>query len=174
MTYDEKAEKCHEEVMLRNERINNPIDTDTLILVEDMTDSEELEIILFDYVEVECEKLSENLPMLWKIGVNRYAITFPCGVSRQHLYDLTDNLMSFLSPDTIHAWCRPELFKKNQGAWLCLCNGTDDMLQALSDDGTAWDIDYNDAMLRNPHSANNYKEFPNIDWDAAERLGLYY
>ena len=174
MTYDEKAEKRHEEALLRNERINNPIDTDTLVLVEEVHDLEELEVILFDYVEVECQKLSENLPLLWKVGECRYAITFPCGVYRQHLYNLTDNFVCFLLPETIHAWCRPGLFKKKGDGWLYLRNGSDDLLHALSDDGTAWDIDHDDAMLRNPHAANNYKEFPNIDWDAAKRLGLYY
>ena len=174
MTYDEKMEKRREEAVRREECLNKPIDTDTLVLVENVTDSEELEIILFDYVEVECDKLCENLPLLWKAGEHRYAITFPCGVSRQHLYGLTDNLVSFLPSETIHAWCRPELFKKKQGEWLYLCNGNNDLLHAFSDDGTAWDIDYDDAMLRNPHSASGYKEYPNINWNEAEQIGLYF
>ena len=160
--------------MLRDERLENPIDTDTLVLVENVIDPEELEIILFDYVELQCKSLCENLPLLWKIGENRYAITFPCGVSRQHLYGLADDLMSFLPPETIHVWCRLELFKKKQGEWLYLCNGKDDFLHAFSNDGTAWNIDYDDAVLRNPHSANGFKEYPTINWDAAERFGLYF
>ena len=174
LAYDEKTEKRREEVVLRDERLENPIDTDTLVLVENVIDPEELEIILFDYVELQCESLCENLPLLWKVGENRYAITFPCGVSRQHLYGLADDLVSFLPPETIHVWCRPELFKKKQGEWLYLCNGKDDFLHAFSDDGTAWDIDYDDAVLRNLHSASGYKEYPTINWDAAERLGLYF
>jgi hypothetical protein len=174
LAYDEKTEKRREEVVLRDERLENPIDTDTLVLVENVIDPEELEIILFDYVELQCKSLGENLPLLWKVGENRYAITFPCGVSRQHLYGLADDLVSFLPPETIHAWCRPELFKKSQGEWLYLCNGKDDFLHAFSDDGTAWDIDYDDAVLRNPHSASGYKEYPAINWDAAERFGLYF
>ncbi len=173
MTYDEKTEKRREEAVLRDERLENPVDTDTLVLVENVTDCELLEIILFDYVELQCKSLCENLPFLWKVGESRYAITFPCGISRQHLYGLADDLASYLSPETIHAWCRPELFKKKQGEWLYLCNGNDDFLHAFSDDGTAWDIDYDDAILRNPHSAYGFKEYPTINWDAAERLGLY-
>lgn len=174
LTYDEKTEKRREEAVRREECLNNPIDTETLILVEKATELEELEIILFDYVEVECDNLCENLPLLWKVGEHRYAITFPCGVSRQHLYELADNLVSFLPSETIHAWCRPELFKKKQGEWLYLCNGNNDLLHAFSDDGTAWDIDYDDAMLRNPYSANSYKEYPNINWNTAEQIGLYF
>ena len=174
MTYDEKMEKRREEAVRREECLNNPIDTEILILVEKATELEELEIILFDYVEVECDKLCENLPLLWKVGEHRYAITFPCGVSRQHLYGLTDNLVSFLPSETIHAWCRPELFKKKQGEWLYICNGNDDLLDAFSNDGTVWDIDVDDAVLRNPHSANGYKEYPSVDWNTVERLGLYF
>ena len=174
LTYDKKTEKWREEAVLREERLKSPIDNDTLILIERATDFDLLEMILFDYVELQCKSLCENLPLLWKVGENRYAITFPCGVSRQHLYGLADDLVSFLPPETIHAWCRPELFKKNQGEWLYLCNGIDDFVHAFSDDGTAWDIDYDDAVLRNSHSANGYKEYPSIDWDAVERLGLYY
>ena len=174
LTYDEKAEKCREEVVLRDERLDNPIDTDTLVLVENVTDLEELEVIFFDYAELQCESLCENLPLLWKVGEHRYAITFPCGVSRQHLYELTDNLVSFLPSETIHAWCRPELFKRNQGEWLYLCNGNNDLLHAFSDDGTVWDIDVDDAVLRNPHSTNGYKEYPSVDWNTVERLGLYF
>ena len=174
LTYDEKAEKRHEEAVLREERLKSPIDNDTLILIERATDLELLEMILFDYVELQCKSLCENLPLLWKVGENRYAITFPCGVSRQHLYGLADDLVSFLPSETIHVWCRPELFKKKQGERLYLCNGKDDFLHAFSDDGTTWDIDYDDAILRNPHSANGYKEYPTIDWDAADRIGLYF
>ena len=174
MTYDEKTEKRREETVLREERLINPIDTDTLVIVENVTDFELLEIILFDYAELQCKSLCENLPLLWKVGEYRYAITFPCGVSRQHLYGLADDLVSFLPPETVHAWCRPELFKKKQGEWLYFCNGIDDFVHAFSDDGTAWEIDYDDAVLRNPHSANGFKEYPTIDWDAAKRLGLYF
>lgn len=179
MTYDPKTEKPREEAMLREERLKNPIDTDTLILVERATELEELEIILFDYVEVECDKLCENLPLLWKVGEYRYAITFPCGISRMRLYALTDNLVTFLAPESIHAWCRPKLFKKNMDGWLYLRNGNDDLLKAFSADGTVWDINEDDAMLfdarlQAQYSTSSYKEYPNIEWDSAERLGLYY
>ena len=62
MTYDPKTEKPREEALLREERLKNPIDTDTLILVERATELAKLEMILFDYVEVECDKLCEDLP----------------------------------------------------------------------------------------------------------------
>lgn len=96
LTYDEKTEKRREEVMLRHERLENPVDTDTLVLVENVTDPEELEIILFDYVEVECKTLCDDLPLLWKVGEYRYAVTFPCGISRKPFYELMDNLICFL------------------------------------------------------------------------------
>lgn len=174
MTYDEKSEKRHEEAMLRNERINNPIDTETLILIENVINLEELEIILFDYVEVACKTLCDDLPLLWKVGEYRYTITFPCGISRKPLYELMDNLMCFLDRAAVYGWCRPDLFKKKGDGLLFLCNGSEDTLVAYSDDGTLWDIDATDAILRNPQPANGFKEYPTIDWDAAERLGLYY
>ena len=179
MTYDKKTEKPREEALIREERLKNPIDTDTLILVERATEIEDLEMILFDYVEVECDKLCEDLPLLWKVGEYRYAITFPCGISRMHLYALTDNLITFLAPESIHAWCRPKLFKKNMDGWLYLRNGSDDLLKAFSADGTVWDINEDDAMLFDAcpeplHSTSGYKEYPNIGWDSAEQLGLYY
>ncbi|MBR4786819.1 MAG: hypothetical protein IK013_02920 [Bacteroidales bacterium] len=40
---------------------------------------------------------------------NRYAITFLCGISCQYLYGLSDDLVCFLTPESIHAWCRPQL-----------------------------------------------------------------
>ena len=48
------------------------------------------------------------------------------------------------------------------------------MLVAYSDDGTLWDIDATDAILRNPRSANGFCKYPTIDWDSAEQLGVYY
>ncbi len=179
MTYDPKTEKPREEALLREERLKNPIDTDTLILVERATELDELEMILFDYVEVECDKLYEDLPLLWKVGEYRYAITFPCGVSRMHLYALADNLITFLAPESIHAWCRPKLFKKNMDGWLYLRNGNDDLLKAFSADGTVWSINEDDAMLfdarpQAPYSTSGYKEYPDIEWGSAEQLGLYY
>ena len=48
------------------------------------------------------------------------------------------------------------------------------MLVAYSDDGTLWDIDASDATLRNPRSVNGFYEYPTIDWDSAEQIGVYY
>ncbi len=31
-----------------------------------------------------------------------------------------------------------------------------------------------DASLQAPYSTSGYKEYPNIGWDSAEQLGLYY
>ncbi len=174
MTYDPKAEKPREEATLREERLKTPIDTETLIVMENVTNLEDLEAILFDYVEVECNTLCDDLPQLWKVGEYRYAVTFPCGISRKPLYELMDNLICFLDSATVYGWCRPDLFKKKGDGWLFLRNGDEDMLVAYSDDGTLWDIDATDAILRNPRSANGFCEYPTIDWDPAEQLGVYY
>lgn len=174
MTYDPKAEKPREEASLREERLKHPIDTETLIVMENVTNLEELETILFDYVEVECKTLCSDLPLLWKVGEYRYAVTFPCGISRKPFYELMDNLICFFDSATVYGWCRPDLFKRNGDGWLFLRIGGEDMLVAYSDDGTLWDIDATDAILRNPHSANGFKEFPTIDWNTAKQLGLYY
>ena len=40
MTYDEKTEKRREDAVLREERLEVPIDTETLILIERATDFE--------------------------------------------------------------------------------------------------------------------------------------
>ena len=85
-----------------------------------------------------------------------------------------DNLICFLDSATVYGWCRPDLFKKKGDGWLFLRNGDEDMLVAYSDDGTLWDIDATDAILRNPRSANGFCEYPTIDWDSAEQLGVYY
>ncbi len=174
MTYDPKAEKPNEEAALREERLKSPIDTETLIVMENVTNLEDLEAILFDYVEVECNTLCDDLPLLWMVGENRYAVTFPCGISRKPFYELMDNLICFLDMATVYSWCRPDLFKKKGDGWLFLRNGDEDMLVAYSDDGTLWDIDATDAILRNPRSANGFCEYPTIDWDSAEQLGVYY
>ncbi len=43
------------------------------------------------------------------------------------------------------------------------------MLVAYSDDGTLWNIDATDAILRNPRSANGFKEYSTIDWNTVEQ-----
>lgn len=174
MTYDPKVEKPREEASLREERLKTPIDTETLIVMENITNLEQLETILFDYVEVECDTLCDDLPLLWKVGENRYSVTFPCGISRKHLYELMDNLICFPDSATVYGWCRSDLFKKKGDGWLFLRNGGEDMLVAYSDDGTLWEIDATDAVLRNPHYANGFKEYPTIDWNTAKQLGVYY
>ena len=45
------------------------------------------------------------------------------------------------------------------------------MLVAYSDDGTLWDIDASDAILRNLRSVNGFYEYPTIAWDSVEQLG---
>ena len=55
----------------------------------------------------------------------------------------------------------------------------DDLLKAFSADGTVWSINEDDAMLfdarpQAPYSTSGYKEYPDIEWDSAEQLGLYY
>lgn len=174
MTYDPKVEKPREEASLREERLKCPIDTETLIVMENITNLEQLEAILFDYVEVECDTLCDDLPLLWQVRENRYAVTFPCGISRKHLYELMDNLICFPDSATVYGWCRPDLFKKKGDGWLFLRNGGEDMLVAYSDDGTLWEIDATDAVLRNPRSSNGFMEYPTIDWNTAKQLGVYY
>ena len=173
LTFDPKEEKMRVETLLREERLKNPIDSDTVILLESVPDLEQLEGILFNYVDTECDNLSENLPLLWKLSENRYAITFPCGIKRQKFYELIDTIWSLYS-HSVKAWCKPALFKKNEGEWLYLHINEKDLWDATSDQGTSWEISPEDAMLHNPRNTYNYHEYPEIDWDSAKKLGLYY
>ena len=173
LSFSSKEEKKHIEALLREKRLKNPIDSNTVVLIESVQDLEQLEEILFNYVDTECDKLSENLPLLWKISENRYAITFPCGIKRQKFYELIDTIWS-LYTHSVKAWCKPSLFKKNEGEWLYLHINDKDLWDATSDQGVSWEIDPEDAMLHNPRNTYNYHEYPEIDWDSAKQLGLYY
>ena len=67
MTYDPKAEKPREEATLREERLKTPIDTETLIVMENITNLEQLEAIL---------------SIMWRWNATRYATTcHSCGRS---------------------------------------------------------------------------------------------
>ena len=173
LTFDSKEEKQRAETILREERLKNPIDSKTVILIESVTDLEQLEEILFNYVDTECDNLSENLPLLWKLSENRYAITFPCGIKRQYFYELIDTIWT-LNSNSVKAWCKPSLFKKNEGEWLYLHTNDKDLWNATSDQGTSWEISPEDAILHNPRNTYDYHEYPEIDWDSAQQLGMYY
>lgn len=63
MTYDPKVEKPREEASLREERLKTPIDTETLIVMENITNLEQLETILF---------------IMWRWNATHCATTCPC------------------------------------------------------------------------------------------------
>ena len=86
-----KKEQLRQLAAIQEERFRNPIDTTTLILLDNVTDYEHLETLILDNM-AEDEGTLENLPLLWKRGEGSYAITFPCGVSRQVLCDLVDDI----------------------------------------------------------------------------------
>ena len=138
---------------IREECFQHSIDTDTLILLDNVTDYDQLEKCVFDNMDDDDKESLVNLPLLKKRGEGSYVITFPHGVTRQALCDLVDDIWCFCSC-AIQAWCRPELFKKHTGEWLYLCYGKEDILIALDENGTQWNIDPDDAMLC--HSQKHY------------------
>ena len=164
-----KKEQLRQLAAIQEERFRNPIDTTTLILLDNVTDYEHLETLILDNM-AEDEGTLENLPLLWKRGEGSYAITFPCGVSRQVLCDLVDDIGCFCSC-TVQVWCKPELFKKHIGEWLYLCYGAEDLLVAITEDETQWNINPEDAMLyRSERHDRFFQPHPEIDWTRLEKM----
>ena len=130
---------------------------------------ETLKQCICDRVEIKEEEKIDNLPFLWRYG-GCYVVTFPYGVSRQYLCELADDIWVFCSC-TVQAWCKPELFKKHTGNWLYLCFGQEDLLVAVAEDNSQWDINPDDAML---HKINRYdrsfKPYPTLDYSLMERI----
>lgn len=164
-----KQELLKELAAIQEERFCNPVNTTTVILLDNVCDYEQLEKVILDNM-IEDEGTLENLPLLWKRGEERYAITFPCGVSRQVLCGLADDIGCFCSC-TVQAWCQPELFKKHIGEWLYLCFGEEELLVAITEDETQWNINPEDAML---YCSKRHDRFfqprPEIDWSRLERM----
>ena len=164
-----KRELLKELAAVKEERFRNPVDTTTVILLDNVTDYEQLENVILDSM-AEDEGTLENVPLLWKRGEERYAITFPCGVSRQVLCDLADDIWCFCSC-TVQVWCQPELFKKHIGEWLYLCFGAEDLLIAITEDETQWNINPEDAMLyRSERNDRFFQPRPEIDWTRLEKM----
>ena len=164
-----KKEQLRQLAAIQEERFRNPADTTTLILLDNVTDYEQLEKSILDNM-AEDEGTLENLPLLWKRGEGSYAITFPCGVSRQVLCDLVDDIWCFCSC-TVQAWCQPELFKKHFGEWLYLCYGTEDLPVAITEDDTQWNINPEDTLLyRSKRHDRFYQPHPEIDWTRLEKM----
>lgn len=164
-----KQELLKELAAIQEERFCNPVNTTTVILLDNVSDYEQLEKVILDNM-VEDEGTLENLPLLWKRGEERYAITFPCGVSRQVLCGLADDIGCFCSC-TVQAWCQPELFKKHIGEWLYLCFGEEELLVAITEDETQWNINPEDAMLyRSKRHDRFFQPRPEIDWSRLERM----
>lgn len=146
-----------------------PVDTTTILLLENVSDFEALKQCIYDRVEItETEKI-DNLPFLWRYG-GCYVVTFPYSVSRQYLCELADDIWVFCSC-TVQAWCKPELFKKHTGNWLYLCFGQEDLLVAVAEDNSQWDINPDDAML---HKTNRYdrsfRSYPTLNHSLMERI----
>ena len=164
-----KREQFKQIAAIQEERFRNPVDITTLILLDNVTDYEQLEKLILDSMSLKDGTL-ENVPLLWKRGEERYAITFPCGVSRQVLCGMADDIWCFCSC-TVQAWCQPELFKKRIGEWLYLCFGADDLLVAITEDETQWNINPEDAMLyRSKRHDHFFKPRPEIDWTRLEKM----
>lgn len=128
---------------------------------------DQLEKLILDSI-AEYDSTFENVPLLWKRDASSYAITFTCGVSRQKLYDLADDIWCFCSC-SVQAWCPPDLFKKHIGDWLYLCYGAKDLLVAISEDETQWNINPDDPVLH--HSKEHDRFFqvcPKLDWSRME------
>ena len=141
-----KRKRLAQIAALREEHLRHPIDTDTLILLDNVTNYDQLEKCILDNMDDNDEESLENLPLLKKRGEGSYAITFPFGVTRQALCQLVDDIWCFCSC-TVQAWCRPKLFKKHTGEWLYLCYGKEDILIALDENETQWNINPDDSML---------------------------
>lgn len=164
-----KKKQLRELAAIQEERFRNPVDTSTVILLENVTDYEQLEKVLLDSM-VEDEGTLENVPLLWKRSEGSYAITFPCGVSRQVICNLADDIWCFCSC-SVEAWCQPELFKKHNGEWLYLCFGAEDLLIAVTEDETQWNINPEDAMLyRSKRHDRFFQPCPEIDWTRLEKM----
>lgn len=160
-----KRERLVQLEALRKEHLRHPIDTDTLILLDNVTDYDQLEKCILDNMDDNDKESLENLPLLKKRGEGSYAITFPCGVTRQALCQLVDDIWCFCSC-TVQAWCRPELFKKHTGEWLYLCYGKEGILIALDENETQWDINPNDALLyRSTKHDCFYKARPEVQFN---------
>lgn len=145
-------------------------DTPAVIVLENLSDLEELENRIFDILYDVDEQNGKNFPLLRKQGENRYVIIFPLGVSRLFLYEFADDISVFCTC-SLHLWAKPELFKMQGGGWLYLCIGAEDLLVAVTEDGTQWEISPDDAMLHrsNKHD-RSYRAFPDIQsngtaWD---------
>lgn len=166
-----KQELLKELAAIQEERFRNPVDTTTLILLDNVTDYDQLEKLILDSMDG-YEGTLENVPLLWKRGEERYAITFPCGVSRQVLCELADDIGCFCYC-TVQAWCQPELFKKHIGESLYLCFGPEDLLVAITEDETQWNINPEDAMLyRSERHDRFFQPRPEIDWTRLEKMML--
>jgi hypothetical protein len=164
-----KRKQLEELAAIQEERFRNPVDNTTVILLNNVTDYEQLENVILDSMDG-YEGTLENVPLLWKRGEERYAITFPCGVSRQVLCELADDIWSFCSC-TVQAWCQPDLFKKHIGESLYLCFGAEDLLVAITEDDTQWNINPADAMLyRSERHDHFFQPRPEIDWSRLEKM----
>ena len=143
-------------------------DTPAVILLENLSDFEELENHIFDILYDVDEQNGKKFPLLRKQGDNHYVITFPFGVSRLFLYELADGICFFCTC-TLHLWAKSELFKKHCGEWIYLCIGAEDLLVAVTEDGTQWEISPDDAMLHHSKKhERSYRAFPDLEWGTLE------
>ena len=144
-------------------------DTPAVILLENLSDFEELENHILDILSDINEQKGKNFPLLCKQGDNRYVITFPFGVSRLFLYEFADDISVFFTC-TLHLWAKSELFKKHCGEWIYLCIGAEDLLVAVTEDGAQWEINPDDAMLHHSKKHDrSYRAFPDLEWSTFER-----
>ncbi|MCR4964138.1 MAG: hypothetical protein K6A41_00615 [Bacteroidales bacterium] len=131
-----------------------------------------LEVYVDDWMTDE----PEGTAQLWQIDYERFAITFPCGVSQPQLMEMMFILRS--ECDDIRLWLPSKVTKTTTGEWTMAIINEKGKLVAASDDGAQWIMpsESDDELLfqRTDTDQVTFQSHPEIDFTAVKKRGLYY
>jgi len=169
------SDKLEEQLRSRKEKMEQYV-SDGILLIANQNGNGDIYNALEDYVDKFVPSHVDGSAQLWQTDRYSFAITFPCGVSRNQLMQMMCQLEH--ECHNIRLWMPSQFAKSTSGQWTMVTVRVDGVLVAASDDGCQWIVsnyDTDDLLFKSTDSHQiSFQPRPDIDFNNAKKKALYY